>query len=47
MHNRKVVEDLKSRGAKFVDELSEIPDDGITIFSAHGISDKVEKEAKL
>ena len=47
VHNRKVVEDLKSRGAKFVDELSEIPDDGITIFSAHGISDKVEKEAKL
>lgn len=46
VHNRKVVEDLKSRGAKFVDELSEIPDDGITIFSAHGISDKVEKEAK-
>ena len=31
VHNRKVVEDLKSRGAKFVDELSEIPDDGITI----------------
>ena len=46
VHNRKVVEDLKSRGAKFVKELSEIPDDGITIFSAHGISEKVENEAK-
>ena len=46
VHNRKVVEDLKSRGAKFVEELSEIPDDGITIFSAHGISEKVENEAK-
>ena len=46
VHNRKVVEDLKSRGAKFVEDLSEIPDDGITIFSAHGISEKVEIEAK-
>ena len=46
VHNRKVVEDLKSRGAKFVEELSEIPDDGITIFSAHGLSEKVENEAK-
>lgn len=46
VHNRKVVEDLKSRGAKFVEELSEIPDNGITIFSAHGISEKVENEAK-
>ena len=46
VHNRKVVEDLKSIGAKFVEELSEIPDDGITIFSAHGISEKVENEAK-
>ena len=46
VHNRKVVEDLKSKGAKFVEELSEIPDDGITIFSAHGISEKVENEAK-
>lgn len=46
VHNRKVVEDLKSRGAKFVEDLSEIPDDGITVFSAHGISEKVENEAK-
>ena len=46
VHNRKVVEDLKSRGAKFVEELSEIPDDCITIFSAHAISEKVENEAK-
>ena len=42
VHNRKVVDDLKSRGAVFVEELSEIPDDGITIFSAHGIPSLVE-----
>lgn len=46
VHNRKVVDDLKSRGAVFVEELSEIPDDGITIFSAHGISASVENEAE-
>ena len=42
-----VVEDLRSRGVVFVEEVSEIPDGSITIFSAHGISEKVENEAKL
>jgi 4-hydroxy-3-methylbut-2-enyl diphosphate reductase len=47
VHNRYVVEDLRSRGVVFVHELSEIPDGAITIFSAHGISEKVENEAGL
>ena len=37
VHNRHVVDDLRTRGAVFVDELSEVPDDAIVIFSAHGI----------
>ena len=36
VHNRHVVDDLRTRGAVFVDELSEVPDDAIVIFSAHG-----------
>lgn len=47
VHNKWVVDDLKSRGVIFVNEVSEIPDNAITIFSAHGISEKVENEAKL
>ncbi len=45
VHNRFVVEGLKERGAFFVDELSEVPDDAIVIFSAHGVSQKVRAEA--
>ena len=45
VHNKFVVEDLKNRGAIFVDELHEVPDDKIVIFSAHGVSKKVEDEA--
>src|SRR6202008_1130062 len=37
---------LKARGAVFVEELSEIPPHGITIFSAHGVAKEVEAEAK-
>ncbi len=47
VHNRYVVEDLRKRGVVFVQDLSEIPDGGVTIFSAHGISEKVEGEARL
>jgi 4-hydroxy-3-methylbut-2-enyl diphosphate reductase len=39
------VEDLKKKGAIFVKELSEIPEDGITVFSAHGVAEKVELDA--
>ncbi|GAM77126.1 4-hydroxy-3-methylbut-2-enyl diphosphate reductase [Vibrio ishigakensis] len=46
VHNRFVVEGLKRRGAVFVEELSEVPDDNIVIFSAHGVSQAVRAEAK-
>lgn len=46
VHNKFVVEDLKSRGAIFVDELDEVPDDNWVIFSAHGVSQAVRKEAE-
>jgi 4-hydroxy-3-methylbut-2-enyl diphosphate reductase len=45
VHNRYVVEDLKARGAVFVDEIAEIPDDATCIFSAHGVSQQVRAEA--
>ena len=46
VHNKTVVDDLKSRGAIFVDELDEVPDDTIVIFSAHGVSRAVQNEAR-
>jgi 4-hydroxy-3-methylbut-2-enyl diphosphate reductase len=46
VHNRFVVEGLKQRGAVFVEHLSEVPDDNIVIFSAHGVSQAVRNEAK-
>lgn len=46
VHNRFVVEGLKQRGAIFVEELNEVPDDNIVIFSAHGVSQAVRQEAK-
>ncbi|WJG08484.1 4-hydroxy-3-methylbut-2-enyl diphosphate reductase [Aliiglaciecola sp. LCG003] len=45
VHNKFVVDGLKRRGAKFVDELTEVPDDSIVIFSAHGVSQAVRNEA--
>ncbi len=45
VHNRAVVESLKSRGAVFVEELSDVPDGAIVIFSAHGVSRAVKEEA--
>jgi|TARA_R100000005_G_C5003293_1_gene211442 4-hydroxy-3-methylbut-2-enyl diphosphate reductase len=45
VHNRYVVDDLRARGAVFVEELEEVPDDCIVIFSAHGVSQAVRKEA--
>ena len=47
VHNRHVVDSLRDKGARFVDELDEIPPGGITVFSAHGVSQKVEDEAAL
>ncbi|QYK03344.1 4-hydroxy-3-methylbut-2-enyl diphosphate reductase [Shewanella psychrotolerans] len=46
VHNRYVVQNLKDRGAVFVDELDQVPDDSIVIFSAHGVSQAVRAEAK-
>ncbi|WP_316672462.1 4-hydroxy-3-methylbut-2-enyl diphosphate reductase [uncultured Tolumonas sp.] len=46
VHNKYVVDELKSMGAIFVDELDEIPDGNTVIFSAHGVSKAVREEAK-
>ncbi len=46
VHNQYVVDKLRDRGAVFVDELHEIPDNQIVIFSAHGVSKAVRKEAE-
>ncbi|MGF1641100.1 MAG: 4-hydroxy-3-methylbut-2-enyl diphosphate reductase [Rhodospirillales bacterium] len=46
VHNRHVVESLRAKGAMFVEELEEIPDGAVTVFSAHGVSAVVEKEAR-
>ncbi|GEK48091.1 4-hydroxy-3-methylbut-2-enyl diphosphate reductase [Bisbaumannia pacifica] len=46
VHNRFVVETLRERGAIFVEELHEVPDDVIVIFSAHGVSRAVQEEAE-
>ena len=47
VHNRRVVDNLKAKGVKFVDEIEQIPDGAIAVFSAHGVSKKVEKEASM
>jgi len=47
VHNKFVVESLSDRGAVFVDELDEVPDGVNVIFSAHGVSQAVRREAKL
>lgn len=46
VHNKFVVSDLANRGAVFVEELDEVPDGSIVIFSAHGVSKAVEDEAE-
>jgi 4-hydroxy-3-methylbut-2-enyl diphosphate reductase len=45
VHNKHVVESLKAKGARFVEELSEVPPNSVTIFSAHGVAKSVEDEA--
>ncbi|MBL43081.1 MAG: 4-hydroxy-3-methylbut-2-enyl diphosphate reductase [Rhodospirillaceae bacterium] len=45
VHNRRVIENLKSKGAVFVESLDEIPQNSVTIFSAHGVSKLVEDSA--
>ncbi|OUS29933.1 4-hydroxy-3-methylbut-2-enyl diphosphate reductase [Gammaproteobacteria bacterium 45_16_T64] len=46
VHNKFVVDGLRDRGAVFVEELHQVPDDSIVIFSAHGVSQEVQQEAK-
>lgn len=46
VHNTHVIEELRQRGAVFVEELEEIPEGAVTIFSAHGVSRAVEERAK-
>lgn len=46
VHNRHVVETLKSKGARFVEELHEVPDGAVTVFSAHGVPQTVVKTAE-
>lgn len=46
VHNKFVVDDLRQRGAVFVEELHQVPDDSIVIFSAHGVSKAVQQEAE-
>ena len=47
VHNQAVVDELKSKGVIFVDELCQVPESSYVIFSAHGVSEKVEKEPEL
>jgi 4-hydroxy-3-methylbut-2-en-1-yl diphosphate reductase len=45
VHNKYVVETLKAQGARFVEDLSQVPPNAITVFSAHGVAREVEKDA--
>src|SRR5258706_16405709 len=46
VHNQAVVEGFRSRGVHFIDSLDEAPEGGFVVFSAHGVSPDVRKEAK-
>ena len=46
VHNKYVVDSLRNRGAIFIEELHEVPDDSIIIFSAHGVSKAIQEEAQ-
>ena len=45
VHNRRVVENLKAKGVRFVEQIEQVPAGAITVFSAHGVSQKVEEDA--
>ena len=47
VHNRHVVESLKAKGARFVEELKDVPAGAVTIFSAHGVREKVERRSQV
>ena len=46
VHNRHVVENLRDKGARFVEELDEVPHGAVAIFSAHGVAQTVERDAE-
>ena len=46
VHNRHVVERLRAKGARFVDEIDEVPPGAVTIFSAHGVASEIERRAE-
>ena len=46
VHNKRVVETLRAKGAVFVEEVDDVPDGAVTIFSAHGVAEKVQNEAR-
>ena len=46
VYNRHVVESLEARGARFVEDVADIPEGAVTVFSAHGVSRKVETDAE-
>jgi 4-hydroxy-3-methylbut-2-en-1-yl diphosphate reductase len=46
VHNRHVVEDLRAKGAVFTDDLADVPEGAVVIFSAHGVSPAVRAEAR-
>ena len=46
VHNKRVVETLRDKGAVFVEEVDDIPDGAVTIFSAHGVAEKIEIEVQ-
>ena len=47
VHNRHVVDSLAAKGARFIDELSEVPAGAVTVFSAHGVAKAVEDDAQM
>lgn len=46
VHNKRVVDELRAKGAIFVEELDDVPDGAVTVFSAHGVSQKIEDAAE-
>ena len=46
VHNRHVLEDFRARGVEFVEDLDEVPEGAVTVFSAHGVSQHVERKGK-
>src|SRR5918993_416524 len=45
VHNKRVVQNLRAKGARFVAEVDEVPEDAVTVFSAHGVARRVEERA--